>query len=159
VQKQIAPTRGPRSTPLPAADWAGGGGPPHRDRPLRAQARHGACEALEKAIAEGAEPGRLMTELRDSGARRRSLKVTRRRLPIDKAFDPARFEKRSDPLRVEQAPSAEPATRTGGTRRVPPAEPRNGSRLPNQFFRVQPLSNAANCNPSQEISAPAPRRL
>ena len=108
VRRQITPhARAEEYTLYPAADWAAGEGSkltePVRFEHTIVAAR---CEALEKAIAQGAAPGRLMhLSFAILGLVAAHFKVTEAVvLPyLDKAFDAARFEKEVlTPLRVER---------------------------------------------------------
>lgn len=108
VRRQVAPhARAEEYTLYPAADWAAGEGSKMTEA-MRYEhtivtAR---CEALEKAIAQGAPPGRLMhLSYAILGLVAAHFKVTEDvLLPyLDRAFDAARFEKEVlDPLRVER---------------------------------------------------------
>jgi hemerythrin HHE cation binding domain-containing protein len=109
VSKQIAPhARAEEYTLYPAADWAAGEGS-HLTEVARYEHQliQERCKALEKAIAEGAAPGRLMHLgygiLGLIGAHFRVTEDVI--LPyLDKAFDAARFEKEVlTPLRVERS--------------------------------------------------------
>jgi hypothetical protein len=108
VKRQIAPhARAEEYTLYPAADWAAGEG-----SKLTETVRHehtivtARCEALEKAITQGAAPGRLMhLSYGILGIIAAHFKVTEDViLPyLDKAFDAARFEKEVlSPLRAER---------------------------------------------------------
>ena len=109
VRRQVAPhARAEEYTLYPAADWAAGEGSKlteaMRFEHTVVAAR---CEALEKAIAQGAPPGRLMhLSYSILGLVAAHFKVTEEvLLPyLDRAFDAARFEKEVlDPLRVERS--------------------------------------------------------
>jgi hypothetical protein len=108
VRRQVTPHgRAEEYTLYPAADWAAGEG-----SKLTEAVRYehtivtARCEALEKAIAQGAPPGRLMhLSYSILGLVAAHFKVTEEvLLPyLDRAFDAARFEKEVlDPLRVER---------------------------------------------------------
>lgn len=109
VRRQIAPhARAEEYTLYPAADWAAGEG-----SKLTEAARYehklvtARCEALEQAIAQGAEAGRLMhLSYGILALVAAHFKVTEEViLPyLDKAFDAARFEKEVlTPLRMERS--------------------------------------------------------
>lgn len=109
LRRQIAPhARAEEYTLYPAADWAAGEG-----SKLTEAVRYehklvtARCEALEQAIAQGAEAGRLMHLCYAVlGLVAAHFKVTEDViLPyLDKAFDAARFEKEVlSPLRVERS--------------------------------------------------------
>jgi hemerythrin-like domain-containing protein len=108
VRRQVAPhARAEEYTLYPAADWAAGEGS-RLTEAVRCEHTIVAtrCEALEKAIAQGAAPGRLMhLSYAILGLVAAHFKVTEEvLLPyLDRAFDAARFEKEVlDPLRVER---------------------------------------------------------
>ncbi|HKQ19816.1 MAG TPA: hemerythrin domain-containing protein [Candidatus Eisenbacteria bacterium] len=109
VKRRIAPhARAEEYTLYPAADWAAGEGSKLTET---ARFEHELvmrrCEALEKAIAAGSPPGRLMhLSYGILGLIAAHFAVTDEViLPyLDKAFDAARFEKEVlTPLRVERS--------------------------------------------------------
>lgn len=109
VRRQIVPhARAEEYTLYPAADWAAGEGSKLTEA-VRFEHKLVAarCEALEQAIAQGAEAGRLMhLSYAILGLVAAHFKVTEEViLPyLDKAFDTARFEKEVlSPLRVERS--------------------------------------------------------
>jgi hypothetical protein len=109
VNRRVAPhARAEEYTLYPAADWAAGEG-----SKLSELARYEhklvsrRCETLEKAIAEGSPPGKLMhLSYGILGLIAAHFALTDEVvLPyLDKAFDTARFEKEVlTPLRVERS--------------------------------------------------------
>lgn len=109
VKRQVAPhARAEEYTLYPAADWAAGEGSKLTEA-MRCEHTivTAGCQALEKAIAQGAPPGRLMRlSYAVLGLIAAHFKVTEEvLLPyLDKAFDAARFEKEVlSPLRVERS--------------------------------------------------------
>jgi hypothetical protein len=108
VRKQIAPhARAEEYTLYPAADWAAGEGSRITEVPrFEHQLVTRRCEALDKAIQAGSTPGRLMHLCYSILGLISAHFVTTEEvlLPyLDKAFDPARFEKEvMTPLRVER---------------------------------------------------------
>lgn len=109
VRKQIAPhARAEEYTLYPAADWAAGEGSKLTEAVrYEHQLVTARCKALEEAIVQGAEAGRLMhLSYSILGLVAAHFKVTEEViLPyLDKAFDAARFEKEVlTPLRVERS--------------------------------------------------------
>ena len=108
VRKQVAPhARAEEYTLYPAADWAAGEGSRVTEVPrFEHQLVSRRCEALDKAIQEGAPGGRLMHLCYSILGLIAAHFVTTEEvlLPyLDKAFDAARFEKEvMTPLRVER---------------------------------------------------------
>src|SRR5262245_35322652 len=109
VAKQIAPhARAEEYTLYPAADWAAGEGSHLTEVPrYEHKLVQDRCQLLEKAIAQGAAPGRLMhLSYGILGLIASHFRVTDDViLPyLDKAFDAARFEKEVlIPRRVERS--------------------------------------------------------
>jgi len=108
VRKQVAPhARAEEYTLYPAADWAAGEGS-HITEAARFEHKlvNARCEALDKAIGEGAPGGRLMHLCYSILGLISAHFVTTEEVIfpyLDKAFDPARFEKEVlTPLRVER---------------------------------------------------------
>ena len=108
VRRQVVPhARAEEYTLYPAADWAAGEGSKMTEAPrFEHQLMGRRCDALEKAVAAGAPPGRLMhLSYGILGLIAAHFVVTEEViLPyLDKAFDSARFEKEVlSPLRVER---------------------------------------------------------
>ena len=108
VRKQFVPhARAEEYTLYPATDWAAGEGSHLTEVPrFEHQLVLRRCEALDKAIQAGSTPGRLMHLCYSIlGLVAAHLVSTEEVvLPyLDKAFDPARFEKEVlTPLRVER---------------------------------------------------------
>jgi hypothetical protein len=108
VRKQVVPhTRAEEYTLYPAADWAAGEGSHITDVPrFEHQLIARRCDALDKAIQAGSTPGRLMHLCYSILGLIAAHLVTTEEVVfpyIDKAFDPARFEKEvMTPLRVER---------------------------------------------------------
>lgn len=109
VKRRVAPhARAEEYTLYPAADWAAGEGSKVSETArFEHQLVMRRCEALEKEIAAGAPPGRLMhLSYGILGLIAAHFAVTDEViLPyLDKAFDAARFEKEVlTPLRVERS--------------------------------------------------------
>jgi hypothetical protein len=108
VRKQVAPhARAEEYTLYPAADWAAGEGSRITEVPrFEHKLVTARCDALDKAIGEGAAGGRLMHLCYSILGLIAAHFVTTDEvlLPyLDKAFDQARFEKEVlTPLRVER---------------------------------------------------------
>jgi len=108
VRKQFQPhARAEEYTLYPAADWAAGEGSRITEVPrFEHQLVARRCEALDKAIQAGSSPGRLMHLCYSILGLIAAHLVTTEEVVfpyLDKAFDPARFEKEvMTPLRVER---------------------------------------------------------
>src|SRR6266478_1136475 len=113
VRKQFVPhARAEEYTLYPATDWAAGEGSHITEVPrFEHQLVLRRCDALDKAIQAGSTPGRLMHLCYSIlGLASAHLVTTEEVLfPfLDKAFDPARFEKEVlTPLRVERGAKRE----------------------------------------------------
>jgi len=108
VRKQFVPhARAEEYTLYPATDWAAGEGSHITEVPrFEHQLVLRRCEALDKAIQAGSTPGRLMHLCYSILGLVAAHLVTTEEVVfpyLDKAFDPARFEKEVlTPLRVER---------------------------------------------------------
>jgi hypothetical protein len=105
VRKQFVPHA--RAEEYPATDWAAGEGSHITEVPrFEHQLVVRRCEALDKAIQAGSTPGRLMHLCYSILGLIAAHLVTTEEVVfpyLDKAFDPARFEKEVlTPLRVER---------------------------------------------------------